>query len=112
MKPSLAYAYTEPVREFARKRGISPTKVYDWINSGQIESFLEGKRRHVVVASYDRLVRRRVAEQRSIKLPSSNPKAKARRSTASDLRNAAAPSMEPQGPATAPPKRRGTTARG
>ena len=77
---SLAYAYTEPVREFARKRGISPTKVYDWIEQGLIESFLEGKRRHVVVSSYDRLVRQRIAEQQggARKLPSSNPKVRAR----------------------------------
>src|SRR6516164_5763760 len=59
----LEYAYTEPVREFARKRGISPTKVYRWIASGELESFVEGHRRHIVLSSYDRLVRRRVAEQ-------------------------------------------------
>lgn len=81
---SLAYAYTEPVREFARKRGISPTKVYDWIEQGLIESFLEGKRRHIVVSSYDRLVRQRVAEQKggARKLPSSNPKVRARQAAA------------------------------
>ena len=91
---SLAYAYTEPVREFARKRGISPTKVYRWIDEGALESFLEGKRRHIVVSSYDRMVRQRIEEQRggeAAKLPS--PKAKAA---------AAAPAR-----ATRPPRSRG-----
>jgi hypothetical protein len=77
-RPELEYAFTEPVRQFARKRGISPTTVYAWIDSGEIESFLEGHRRHVILASYDRMVRRRLAELGSVKLPSSNPKVKAR----------------------------------
>jgi hypothetical protein len=76
----LEYSDTEPLRAFARKRGISPTKVYEWIDSGELETFLEGHRRHIVVSSYDRLVRKRVAEQGSLKLPSSNPKIKARQS--------------------------------
>jgi hypothetical protein len=71
------YATTEPVREFARRRGISPTKVYDWIDKGELESFLIGHRRHIVVASYGDLVRR-LMERGPVKLPSSNPKAKAK----------------------------------
>ena len=59
----LDHGYTEPVREFARRRGISPTKVYKWIEEGLLLSFLDGNRRHVVVSSYDRLVRKRIAEQ-------------------------------------------------
>ena len=88
----LEYAYTEPVREFARRRGISPTKVYRWIASGELESFIEGHRRHIVVSSYDRLVRRRVAEQGSVKLLSSNPKVRARQAAGgSSFANPAAP---------------------
>lgn len=101
----LEYAYTEPVREFARKRGISPTTVYRWINSGEIQSFIEGHRRHVVVSSYDRLVRRRVAEQGSVKLPSSNSKLRARQAAAPETRGQ--PSAEERVVAAAPPKRRG-----
>jgi hypothetical protein len=101
----LEYAYTEPLREFARKRGISPTKVYGWIASGELESFLEGKRRHVVVASYDRLVRRRVAEQGSVKLPSSNPKVRARQAAALEAHGPGQPSAEQRVVVTAPPKR-------
>ena len=74
----LEYAYTEPLREFARKRGISPTKVYHWIDSGLLESFIEGHRRHIVLSSYHRLVRRLVAEQGSVKLPTWNPKGSSR----------------------------------
>jgi hypothetical protein len=87
---SLAYADTEPVRLFARKRGISPTKVYRWIEEGELESFLDGNRRHVVVSSYDRMVRRMVAEQeggKAVKLPSSNPKAKSRDAVAASARS-------------------------
>lgn len=89
MESDIAYAYTEPVREFARKRGISPTTVYGWIASGELETFIEGHRRHVVLSSYDRMVRKRVAEQRSLKLPSSNPKIKARQGTVPDTRDSA-----------------------
>jgi hypothetical protein len=76
------YSETQPLREFAKQRGISPTKVYAWIDSGEIESFLIGHRRHVIVASYERLVRR-LMKQGPIKLPSSNPKTKAREAAVS-----------------------------
>jgi len=87
---SLAYAETEPVRVFARKRHISPTKVYDWINQGLIESFIDGNRRHVVVSSYDRMVRRKVAEQQggnAVKLTGPNPKLRDRASNPSPSRS-------------------------
>ena len=103
----LEYAYTEPIRAFARKRGISPTKVYRWIASGELESFLEGKRRHVIVSSYDCLVRRRVAEQGSAKLPSSNPKVRERQATAPAAHGPGQPPTEQRVVVTAPYKRRG-----
>jgi hypothetical protein len=103
----LEYAYTEPVREFARKRGISPTKVYRWIDSGELESFVEGHRRHIVLSSYDRLVRRRVAEQGSVKLPSSNPKVRARQAAAPEAQGPGQPSAEKRAVVTAPRKRTG-----
>jgi hypothetical protein len=102
----LEYAYTEPVREFARKRGISPTKVYRWIASGELESFVEGHRRHIVLSSYDRLVRRRVAEQGSVKLPSSNPKVRARQTAAPEGRGPGQPSAAQRVVVIGPPKRR------
>jgi len=70
------YSDTQPIREFAKQRGISPTRVYHWIDSGELESFLIGHRRHVIVASYERLVRR-LMKQGPAKLPSSNPKVRA-----------------------------------
>jgi hypothetical protein len=102
----LEYAYTEPLRQFSRKRGISPTKVYRWINSGEIESFVDGYRRHIVVSSYDRLVRRRVAEQGSAKLPSSNPKVRARQAPALDAHSPGQPSATQRRVVTAPLERR------
>jgi hypothetical protein len=104
---NLEYAYTEPVREFARKRGISPTKVYRWIASGELESFLEGKRRHVVVSSYDRLVRRRVVEQGSVMLRSSNPKFRERQGATSEASSIGSPTVKQQIGVIAPPRRRG-----
>src|SRR6266436_5855297 len=106
---SLAYADTEPVRLFARKRGISPTKVYRWIEQGELESFVDGNRRHVVVASYDRMVRRKVAEQeggKAVKLPSSNPKAKARQEIAASPRP-----IEPRQRVAQPRQHRSTQSR-
>ena len=103
----LEYAFTEPVREFARKRGISPTKVYRWIDSGELESFVEGHRRYIVLSSYDRLVRRRVAEQGSVKLPSSNPKVRARQTAAPEVDDRGQPSAEQRVVLTSPPKRGG-----
>jgi hypothetical protein len=72
------YANTEPVRQFAQRRGLSPTTVYAWIKDGLIETFLIGTRRHVVLESYERLVQQLIAEQNGTKLNSSNPKAKRR----------------------------------
>jgi hypothetical protein len=71
------YARTEPIREFARRRGLSPQTVYDWNNRGLIETFLIGDRRHVVISSYERLVERLVTEQAGAKLSSPNPRARA-----------------------------------
>ena len=101
----LEYAYTEPVREFARRRGISPTKVYRWIDSGELESFIEGHRRYIVLSSYDRLVRRRVAEQSAVKLPSSNPKVRARQAAALEAHGPRQPSAERRVVVTAPAER-------
>jgi hypothetical protein len=59
----MEYAVTEPIREFARRRKLGAQTVYDWAGKGLIETFLIGDRRHVVIASYDRLVQQLVAEQ-------------------------------------------------
>lgn len=100
-KSDIEYAFTEWLREFARKRGISPTTIYDMIASGELETFLVGNRRHVVLASYDRIVRKRVAEQARVKLPSSNPKAKAREPS---IGGAAQDELGPTAAAAAPPE--------
>ena len=68
---------TYPLRSFARDQKVSPQRLYDLIDNGEIESVLIGNRRHIVVASYYRMIERRRAEQEGAKLPSSNPKAKA-----------------------------------
>ena len=110
-RPELEYAFTEPVRQFARKRGISPTTVYGWIASGELETFLEGHRRHVVLSSYDRLVRRRVAEQGSVKLPSSNPKVKARQGAPLEAGGHDASGMRLDSPIVTPRRSRGPSER-
>jgi predicted site-specific integrase-resolvase len=70
------YARTEPIRAFARRRGLSPQTVYDWAREGLIETFLLGDRRHVVISSYEQLVERLVTEQAGRKLASPNPRAR------------------------------------
>jgi hypothetical protein len=75
------YTATEPLREFARRRKLSPGTVYEWADKGLIDTFLIGARRHVVIGSYERLVQRLVAEQRAAqnepgpRRASPNPKA-------------------------------------
>lgn len=77
------YSNTEPVRLFAKRRNFSPTKVYDLDAAGEIQTVLIGKRRHVIVPTYDAYVRRLLKQQAGAKLPSSNPKAKAQEAAAS-----------------------------
>src|SRR5918911_1199575 len=73
-----------PLRAFARQEKISPTRLYELIDAGEIESYLEGGRRRIVVASYQRYIERRVTETAGVKLPSSNPKVKAREAAAKE----------------------------
>jgi predicted site-specific integrase-resolvase len=65
---------TQPLRAFCREQKISPTQAYRWADEGEIETVLIGARRHIVVESYTRMIKRRRAEQAGAKLPSSNPK--------------------------------------
>jgi hypothetical protein len=69
---------TEPLREFARRRGFSPTTVYGWADNGLIKTFLIGGRRHVLLSSYGELVERLIAEQGGAKRASPNPRAGSR----------------------------------
>lgn len=90
--------YTQPLRQFARDQNISPTLVYRWIDSGDIDTVLIGTRRHVVLPSYRRMIDRLRAEQGRLKLSSSNPKVKAKRT--------AAASSTDRHISAAPPKKR------
>jgi hypothetical protein len=72
----MEYADTEPLREFARRRGFSPTTVYSWADDGLIKTFLIGGRRHVVLSSYSELVERLITEQHGTKRVSPNPRAR------------------------------------
>src|SRR3954471_15799560 len=76
----MEYQIAPPLRAFARQEKISPTRLYELIEAGEIESYLEGGRRRVIVESYVHYVQRQAAAQGGgkVKLPSSNPKAKAR----------------------------------
>jgi hypothetical protein len=90
---------TYPIRAFARDQKVSPTRLYELADNGEIDTVLIGDRRHIVVASYHRMIERRRAEQGGAKLPSSNPKVKAREA-------AAAPAI-----ATRPPRSSGARRR-
>jgi len=78
----MEYTDTEPLREFARRRGFSPTTVYAWSNKGLIKTFLMGGRRHVVLSSYGELVKRLITEQGDAKLGSPNPRLRRERNDA------------------------------
>ena len=73
---------TYPLRAFAREQKVSPTRLYELVDKGELDTVLIGSRRHIVVASYHTMVERRRVEQAGAKLPSSNPKAKARQAAA------------------------------
>ena len=102
--------YTQPIRRFAQDHKISPTRIYEWIEKGELESVLIGKRRHIIVPSYHQMIERRRAEQAGVKLPSSNPKAKERQAAAAQAptppRHAEGSIAQPRRGAKAPPKRR------
>jgi hypothetical protein len=74
----MEYTDTEPLREFARRRGFSPTTVYGWADDRLIKTFLIGGRRHVVLSFYGELVERLIAEQGGAKRGSPNPRAGSR----------------------------------
>jgi hypothetical protein len=78
----MEYTDTEPLREFARRRGFSPTTVYGWSDKGLIKTFLMGGRRHVVVSSYGALVERLITEQGDAKRFSPNPRLRRERDDA------------------------------
>jgi len=78
----MEYTDTEPLREFARRRGFSPTTVYGWSDKGLIKTFLMGGRRHVVVSSYGTLVERLIAEQGDARRVSPNPRLRRERNDA------------------------------
>jgi len=81
--------FSLPIRELARREKISPTKLYRLADEGEIDTVADGKRRRVFVASWEQYLLRLKAEQGDgkFRLPSSNPKVKARQVAA-----AAAPS--------------------
>ena len=62
------HSVTEPIRQFARKRGLSPQKVYDWDKRGLVRTVLIGDRRHVLVGTYDALIRQLLKEQAGARL--------------------------------------------
>jgi len=47
---------TAPVEEFSRLTGLGVSPVWKMINEGVLESIRIGRRRLIVVASYDRLI--------------------------------------------------------
>jgi hypothetical protein len=75
-----ASAFTLPIRELARREKISPTKLYRLADEGEIDTVAEGKRRRVFVESWRQYLLRLKATQEGGKtrLPSSNPKIRAR----------------------------------
>ncbi|MGH7055816.1 MAG: hypothetical protein ACREFK_03670 [Stellaceae bacterium] len=71
----LSDAITMPVPEFCRVSGIGHSRLYDLINTGEIESVLIGRRRLIVVDSY-RAYLTRLQKEGSALGPSPNPRAR------------------------------------
>jgi hypothetical protein len=69
---------TYPLRAFAREQKVSPTYLYALIDQGKLKTVLINKRRHIFPQSYRKVVEELAANQGDIKLPSSNPRAKAK----------------------------------
>ena len=108
------------IRTLAKAERRSPKSIYQLIAEGKIESFVEGSRRRVILASYKRYLDSLTAEQQggtAIKLPVGNPSRRAE-----DAPAIAAGSIAPQRRgstveqkrhrATAPPKKKTRLARG
>jgi hypothetical protein len=77
-------AFSLPIRELGRREHVSPTKLYRLADEGKIDTFLEGGRRRIIVASWERYLLGLMAEQSGgrTKLSSSNPKVRAREAAA------------------------------
>lgn len=52
-----------PIADFCRLSGLGRTKVYELIDSGQLQTVLFGRRRLVLLDSYRRLIATRLATQ-------------------------------------------------
>jgi hypothetical protein len=54
---------TETLKAFSRRSGLGLTKIHELIRSREIDSFTVGKRRLVIVQSYDRFIQRQLEKQ-------------------------------------------------
>ena len=74
---ALTNKITMRLRPFCAATGLGPTKVYELIAAGEIESFTAGKARLIVVQSYYDYINRQ--KQNAPPIPSPNPRAGSRK---------------------------------
>lgn len=103
---AIDYSRIAPLRRWCKENGFSPTTVYQWESDGRVELVRVGHRTHIVLDTVGRMIRKLADEQGGRRLPSSNPKAKARQAAAP------APARTVQRPqSTARPRQRYRTSR-
>src|SRR4051812_36831526 len=72
------YSRVKPLRRWCKENGFSPTTVYGWEAAGHVILVRLGHRTHIVLDTVGRYIRSLAEEQGGRRLPSSNPKVKAR----------------------------------
>src|SRR5689334_23329745 len=76
------YSRLAPLRRWCKENGFSPTTVYNWETAGHVILVRVGHRTHIVLDTLNDMIRRLAEQQGGRRLPSSNPKAKARQEAA------------------------------
>jgi hypothetical protein len=68
---------TAPIPKFKEASGLGMTKIYELLNSGELQSITIGKRRLIVMASWHRLIERQIGKP--AESPAASPPRPARR---------------------------------
>jgi hypothetical protein len=104
------YSRVAPLRRWCKENGFSPTTVYSWETAGHVTLVRVGHRTHIVLDTVGRMIHRLAEEQGGRRLPSSNPKVKARQAAAPTQPHRST-AQQRRGGVTAPPRLSSRSAR-
>ncbi len=93
--PRIDYSRVAPLRRWCKENGFSPTTVYGWEDAGEVTLVRVGHRTHIVLDTVADMIRRLAHEQGGRRLPSSNPKVKAREAAPAIAARSIAPRRRP-----------------